>query len=178
MLLVLRKRHKVPQTKTGRRKLRLFACASCRLVWDLLYDPRHRNAVEVAERFADGLVTKAELERARSDVGWTTGGFLREDTGSTERTARSMAEATTHAQPLSAAFEVTAMPLLLAGRTSADKTLSAVKLAEAMYAGQNCSFALGDALLEAGHPQLAEHFAREKWHPKGCWVVDLLLAKE
>jgi len=51
-----------------------------------------------------------------------------------------------------------------------------VKLAEALYAGEDCSFALHDALLEAGHPELAEHF-REKEHPKGCWVVDMILGK-
>jgi len=51
-----------------------------------------------------------------------------------------------------------------------------VKLAEALYAGENCSFALHDALLEAGHPELAEHF-REKEHPKGCWAVDMILEK-
>jgi len=50
-----------------------------------------------------------------------------------------------------------------------------IKLAEALYAGEDCSFALHDALLEAGHPELAEHFAKE--HPKGCWVLDLILAK-
>jgi hypothetical protein len=52
-----------------------------------------------------------------------------------------------------------------------------VKLAEAIYAGEDCSFALHDALLEAGHPELAEHF-KDKDHPKGCWVLDLLLGKE
>jgi len=51
------------------------------------------------------------------------------------------------------------------------------KLAEALYAGEDCSFALHDGLLEAGHPELAEHF-KEKEHPKGCWVVDLVLGKE
>jgi len=53
-----------------------------------------------------------------------------------------------------------------------------VKLAEAMYAGEDCSFALHDALLEAGHPELAEHFAKEQSHPKGCWVLDLVLGKK
>jgi len=52
-----------------------------------------------------------------------------------------------------------------------------VKLAESMYAGEDCSFALHDALLEAGHPELAEHLAKEQWHPKGCWIVDLILGK-
>jgi hypothetical protein len=53
-----------------------------------------------------------------------------------------------------------------------------VQLADALYNGQDCSFALHDALLEAGHAQLANHFRKEKWHPKGCWVVDLILDRK
>ena len=53
-----------------------------------------------------------------------------------------------------------------------------VQLAESLYAGEDCAFALHDALLEAGHAELAEHFRQESWHPKGCWVVDLILGKE
>jgi hypothetical protein len=51
-----------------------------------------------------------------------------------------------------------------------------VQLAEAIYAGEDCSFALRDALLEAGHPELAEHF-KDKDHPRGCWAIDLILAR-
>jgi hypothetical protein len=53
------------RTKIGRRKLRLFSCACLRLVWDLLADPREREAVAVCERFAEGQATAAELEAAR-----------------------------------------------------------------------------------------------------------------
>jgi hypothetical protein len=49
-------------------------------------------------------------------------------------------------------------------------------LAKALYQGQDSSFALHDALLEAGHTELAEHF-REPYHPKGCWALDLILGK-
>ena len=54
------------------RVLRLWACwcvrntklEGGRTVWDLLTDPRSRNAVEVAERFANGYATKEELAAA------------------------------------------------------------------------------------------------------------------
>ena len=59
------------------RDLRLFACRCTRDVWHLLTDERSRNAVRVAEKYACGLATDAELASARaaawnaaSDAAW------------------------------------------------------------------------------------------------------------
>lgn len=51
--------------KAGRRKLWLYACACCRLVWDQILDEPCRRAVEVTEAVADGSVGKEEHATAR-----------------------------------------------------------------------------------------------------------------
>jgi hypothetical protein len=46
------------------RKLRLFAVACCRRIWDAFPDDQCRRRVEIAEDFADGHVTRKELGAA------------------------------------------------------------------------------------------------------------------
>ena len=52
--------------RVSERKGRLLACAACRQIWRLLPDPRSRQAVVVAERYADGQASAVELAQVRT----------------------------------------------------------------------------------------------------------------
>jgi hypothetical protein len=63
----VKRRHKAAQTKSGRRRLRLLACGTCRcLLWHLPVPDANRQAVEEAEAFADGLAGPEGLAAARA----------------------------------------------------------------------------------------------------------------
>jgi hypothetical protein len=51
-------------------------------------------------------------------------------------------------------------------------------LAKALFDGQGCRLILADSLEESGHPEMAQHFRQEEWHPKGCWLLDRILSKD
>jgi hypothetical protein len=52
--------------KVSDRKLRLFSCACCRLIWDQIKTAACHRAVEIGESYADGQVQKKYLKQARS----------------------------------------------------------------------------------------------------------------
>jgi hypothetical protein len=197
--------------KVSDRKLRLFACASCRNIWECLPAPECRAALELTERYADGWATNDELQCVATAVIANLEGWAAID--------RHMVEATAHATA-GRAFETSAAVVAFfeeyASLSTADgedlaqkvaearqnasrfqATLlrhvfnnpfrpygaprpwlaAAASLAEAVYNGVDAGFALHEALLESGFPDLAAHFMEEQWHPKGCWVVDLILGR-
>jgi hypothetical protein len=48
---------------TSKRKLRLFACACCRRVWNLLKDEQARKTLEAAERYADHRIRDSTIHK-------------------------------------------------------------------------------------------------------------------
>lgn len=54
--------------------------------------------------------------------------------------------------------------------------LTVKQLAQALADGEECAFALHDALQEAGHPALARPF-REPGNPAAGWAIDIILGK-
>lgn len=69
------------------RKLRLFACACCRLVWKWIKDERSRWAVEYAEHFADRRAKGHEMASASRAAFTVIADFVRElpASGTTDR---------------------------------------------------------------------------------------------
>lgn len=170
------------------RKLRLFACACARRHWALFFT-KERRSIEAAELFADGQVGRRVFGRPAESC---LCGRLA--TWNSRRRARLQAGP---GEIASLAFRRTVMCLGGSTRSHPEQgellrhivgnpfhpyvappqwSSAIVHLAEALYNGDDCTFALVDALEEAGHPELAEHF-REKEHPKGCWALDVLLGK-
>jgi hypothetical protein len=188
------------------RRLRLYAAAECRRVWPLLIHEDLRKAVEGAEAFADGTISKTDLVAARH----RTFPFV-EGSNETRPSAavaavacadlnlhwvadlvrRAIAEAP---PPVHRTVEETnseSVRLIrcvfgnLFRSSSFDprwRTADTVGLARGIY--EDRAFdrlpLLADALMDAGcaDEQVLGHCKSEGPHVRGCWVVDLILGKE
>jgi hypothetical protein len=78
LLDLLGRQERVALFKKGRRRLRLFACACCRAVGELLAGEAAWEAIAVNERFADGRASQGELDRARKLAGREEAAFRAE----------------------------------------------------------------------------------------------------
>ena len=180
----------------GDRLLRLLACAGCRAVWQWLNDERSREAVEVAEKYADGQTTPEELRAAASRAHDAVVSFR--DTTANDFDVSSRAFYATQ-EPINAARvvltrcqtrarcklvrEIFGNPFRPVVFSPEWRTDTAVTLARQMYDSREFSAMpiLADALQDAGcdEPALLKHLRSTKQtHVRGCWALDLVLGKE
>ncbi|OAI45594.1 hypothetical protein AYO44_12690 [Planctomycetaceae bacterium SCGC AG-212-F19] len=176
--------------KATDRQLRLFACACVRRIWNLLVDERSREAIEVTEQFADDRLLLSELLNAlekamlpnvqiqpQSSVSGVVPGIGLsgpESLWTNRAPSGKPGERIHYAILLRHIVGNPFRPYAAPGSWP----VRLVKMAQALYDGTGDRLVLADALDEAGHQELAQHFRAEEWHPKGCCVVDLVLGKE
>jgi hypothetical protein len=188
------------------RKWRLIACACCRFAWAQLEDDRQRHAVEVAERFAEGLADAAALWQAwyrtysagaAASTRWPgRGGAADAVRHVLARLADlHLAQATSaddleevearHRRGLCGAIrDVIGNPYRPAVTIEPAWLAANGGLGRAIVEGIEAEGrfdevpVLGDALEDAGcaDPVILTH-ARRQRHYRGCWLIDAVLGK-
>jgi hypothetical protein len=170
--------------KLDDRKYRLFACACCRRIWNRMSGVG-RQAIEIAEKYVDGLASTRELNRAAKDLtgmwdktafpivaggflAWETTWEIRQHLDEPELSVEKAAHADLVRHIFGSPFQLNeTLPIM---------RVDVLRLAKRQYAGENCAAELHRALNEAGEERLAEHFLRLD-HPKGCWALDCILGR-
>jgi hypothetical protein len=185
------------------RKRRLFGCACCRRIWGLLVDKRSRDAIAVAELFADGLASTEELKSAVNEAEDATERMRME--GSTPYFAALAAEELVFKEdyafsrrwsPSQGSNEQTEMreqadllreifgnPFRPAAFDPAWRTSTAFTLAQGIYDERAFDRLpiLADALQDAecDNDDILNHLRNATApHVRGCWALDLVLGKE
>jgi len=193
--------------KASERKMRLFACACCRRIWGVLEHPLGREAVEVAECYADRKETKNELSAASyaaalagADYGSINGLAVLAALSASADEDRALDAAGIAAcvapdddderiAQCGLFRDIAGNPFRPVSLDPAWRTPTVRALAEAAYddrilpAGTldpDRLAVLADALEEAGcdNADILSHLRGPGPHVRGCWVVDLLLGKE
>ncbi len=183
--------------KGTHRKFRLFAVLCCRSLWRLFMDESFRQAVEVAEAFADGMATEGDRKKAwekAHTIGWRTGAV-----GVHWAAINAVGD-----QPFAIFFpcyvlalndnesvggliahwllDIFGNPFRPVALDPSWRTEAVVALAEGIYADRAFDRmpVLADALEDAGcsHHDILSHCRAAGPHVRGCWVVDLVLGKE
>jgi hypothetical protein len=195
------------ERRASERKMRLFGCACCRRIWDLLTDSRLRSVVELAEQYADGSIDQEEF-RAAVDKTWPSGPVY--EIGQIGAAIDAVGEVIWIKDVYGAAYHVRMLTYnaFFAADESADervtqcrllrdvfgnpfrpvtlddrwRTANVLDLARTIYEGRTFDRLpiLADALMDAGcdSEEILSHCRGPGPHVRGCWVVDLVLGKE
>jgi hypothetical protein len=206
--------------KASQRRRRLFAAACCRRIWHLL-DSTCRDAVVVAERFADGAATADELAAAQAsararaeellagqrddDGAWAGNALCSAKAGAgsgdgavnaaiitaravrwappqTDTAGRASREAAERAAQCDVVRDIFGNPFRRFTAKTAWLTSTVAAMTLEVYESQDFTPMpiLADALQDAGcqDEQFLSHCRGAGTHVRGCWVIDLLLAKK
>jgi hypothetical protein len=196
------------RSKSSDRKLRLFAVACCRSIWRLLPEERSKKAVEVGERYADGLATEKERRLAQTaarrgaEAAGQPSGMMAPYWAAAGRNSSSPTFAPTHSAyhaRLALRRQLTRQARLLRDIVGnpfrpvsfdpAWRTRPVLALTHAAYDNRtlpagtldtDCLAILADALEDANcsDAPILEHLRGPGPHVRGCWVVDAVLGKE
>ena len=192
-----------PDDQYSDRKLRLFACACCRLHWEqLLTDSVMVDAVEMAERFADGLADADMLDIANRKADWNVDDSTIYEDMCVFASSRGIRP---RLQPLLAISrrvgnhtgaqaallrDIVGNPwqpvrALTVSPSCLEAWKRAVRICQDAYDSRDFSTLpiAADALEDAGcdQVQVLQHLRGEyinQVHTRGCWAVDLVLGKE
>jgi hypothetical protein len=184
------------QDEVSDRKKRLFACAACRQIWAML-EEIGKQAVVVAERFADGEATTEEQARLENLAWWGADNLNYEPEpiwfagwAAHSAVSEKPIEAFAFVAQVLESKDVELCPLIrdVFGNPfrptvidSRWRTSTVLDLATVIY--QKKAFdrmpILADALQDAGcdSQEMIGHCRGAGLHLRGCWVVDLLLGK-
>jgi hypothetical protein len=195
------------RTVGNERKLRLFGCGCGRSVWEMFIDQRSREAIEVSERFADGNAAESELDAAISVSSHASDELENNCLSSLPKEELQLAERYWNAAELAwkaavGTFEIFETAQIALGFSVNVITIircvfgnpfrpvifdrrwltsTVVNLATAIYAERAFDRMpiLADALQDAGcdDAEILTHCQGETVHVKGCWALDLFLAK-
>jgi hypothetical protein len=186
------------------RKLRLFGCACCRRIWNLILDEKEREIVEAAERHADGLITAEEMRAlaalhasSRDNPSRAASESASQGASSSARRARAYAVDAVRSTsgPAARAGEWRQQCDLMRcifGNSFATVAINpswlswndatVPKIAQSIYDARRFADLpiLADALEDAGCDDrpILDHCRSGGEHVRGCWVVDLLLGKK
>ncbi len=198
---------RIPARIASPRKMRLFIVACCRTPAEPIQVPRLHDAIDLAERFADGKAVKKDLERMWDEFRnlwmpvpvscllWPDSAQMRE---AAEQFCRQYGgwridpdpfDPVRHAQFVTRLSErnnllrcIVGNPFRLVAFDPRWQSETVVALATGIYAERAFDRLpiLADALEEAGcdHPDVLAHCRDpHQPHARGCWVVDGVLGK-
>ncbi len=181
----------IPKGKGRTRKLRLMRCAVLRAAWKQLPDDVLREAIKIAEEFADGVCSQSTVLRVRSDVAhiahWLKSPYVAacfellrpagyRNSNNYFFSYGSENSFWTHLR------EMFGNPFRPVAFDPDWRTSTAVAIAQGMYESREFSAMpiLADALQDAGcdNDEILTHCRDpQQVHVRGCWVVDGVLGK-